>query len=108
MRMWLVNPKAMCKNHLLGEHLELHMVLGCLRKGKSITGYIENGLVDPSLLLNRHDELVKEMKCRGYNHLSPIAELPVNLPKGQIDREVNRLELINRCPKCRELRADLA
>ena len=100
MRMWLVDPKIMCKNHLLGEHLELHMLAGCLRKGKNIRGYIEGGLVDPSALLKRHDELVSEMKYRGYNHFSPIEELPHNLVKGQINPEENKLELIDRCSKC--------
>ena len=97
-----MDPKAMCKNHLLGEHLELHMLAGCLRKGKNINGYIEGGLVDPAILITRHDELVSEMKRRGYNHFSPIEGLPQNLVNGQIDREANRLELANRCSKCRE------
>ena len=37
MRMWLVPPSHMCRKHLLGEHVELHMLLGTLKKGKSIT-----------------------------------------------------------------------
>lgn len=30
MRMWMVDPKIMCRKHLLGEHLELHMLAGCI------------------------------------------------------------------------------
>ena len=61
MRMWLVTPKLMCDKHLLGEHVEMHMFVGCLLKGKSIQGYIDKGLVDVSLLTARHGALVKEM-----------------------------------------------
>jgi hypothetical protein len=65
MRMWLVDPKTMCRNHLLGEHVELHMLAGCLEKKKSIKAYIDKGLVDLGLITKRHDELVSEMKIRG-------------------------------------------
>ena len=32
MRMWLVPPQLMCDQHLLGEHLEMHMFIGTIRK----------------------------------------------------------------------------
>jgi hypothetical protein len=31
MRMWMVNPRIMCGNHLLGEHLETHMFYGIIK-----------------------------------------------------------------------------
>ena len=102
MRMWLVDPKTMCRKHLLGEHLELHMLAGCLEKGKNIDGFIEHGFVDPALLLQRHDHLVAEMKRRGYNHCSPVGTLPDILEKGHIDPETNKIELCRRCAECRE------
>jgi len=102
MRMWLVSPKIMCKNHLLGEHLELHMLAGCLRNGRNIKGYLEKGLVDPYLLTNRHEELVQEMERRGYKHSSPLNELPELPAKGHIDTNKNILELTSRCHKCKE------
>jgi hypothetical protein len=100
--MWLVEPKTMCRKHLLGEHLELHMLAGCLDKGKNIRGFVEHGFVDPTLLLERHDQLVYEMKQRGYNHCSPIGNLPQDMEKGHIDPEANRVELCGRCAECRE------
>jgi hypothetical protein len=100
--MWLVNPTTMCRNHLLGEHLELHMLANCLRNRKNIRGYIEKGLVDPSILMKRHKELVKEMKRRGYSHSSPISGLPELLVKGNINTNANLAELSSRCHKCRE------
>ena len=102
MRMWLVNPKIMCRNHLLGEHLELHMLASCLKNRKNIRGYIERDLVDPSLLVKRHEELVEEMKRRGYSHSSSINELPELIAKGHINNHVNLVELARRCHKCRE------
>jgi len=102
MRMWLVDPKTMCRKHLLGEHLELHMLAGCLNKGKNINGYIEKCFADPTLLRHRHGELVKEMKRRGYNHCSPVGKLPQTLRKGHFDTEANKFELCRRCAECRE------
>lgn len=36
MRMWMLPTAGMCRKHLLGEHVELHMLLGSLRRGKNI------------------------------------------------------------------------
>ena len=33
MRDWKVNPKLLCRQHLLGNHLEVHMFVGTLRRG---------------------------------------------------------------------------
>lgn len=107
MRMWLVDPQKMCRKHLLGEHVELHMLAGCLNKGKNISGFIENSFVDPTLLLPRHDELVREMQRRGYNHCSPVGNLPEALQKGHIDPKANIVELCRRCPECRKRLSDL-
>ena len=72
MRMWDLPPAHMCRKHLLGEHVEMHMLVGSFRKGTSLKGYLNNGLLDPSKVFQRHEELVAEMKSRGYNHKSPI------------------------------------
>ena len=99
--MWLVDPELMCRNHLLGEHLELHILASCLNEGKGIAGFIEYGLVDPSLLFNRHELLVKEMKKRGYRHYSPIGKLPDRLDRGHVDPGDNIEALAARCDQCR-------
>lgn len=44
MRMWMVPPELMCRQHLLGEHVELHMFVGAINKGTSVVtlpGYCE-------------------------------------------------------------------
>jgi hypothetical protein len=37
--MWMVDPRQMCRQHLLGEHNELHMFAGTMRKGIGLAGY---------------------------------------------------------------------
>jgi hypothetical protein len=98
MRMWNVNPRIMCRNHLLGEHLEMHMFVGCLNKGKSIEGYLD-GLLEIHNLKKRHRELVKEMGRRGYNHNSPLPKFKVK-KRGKINSKKSRKELLKRCKKC--------
>ena len=100
MRMWMVDPKIMCRQHLLGEHAELHMLIGTLQKGISVKGYLDDNLMEPESMYSRHDELVAEMGARGYNHKSPMKLLSVNMSR-KIDREAALRELLRRCPECR-------
>ena len=75
MRIWDIAPKELCRNHLLGEHRELHAIWSILTKGKK--GYAnhpetlrwKNKL---NALFLRHEKLVKEMKRRSYNHKSAL------------------------------------
>lgn len=70
MRMWMISPKLMCAKHLLGEHVELHMLAGCVYKAKSLDGFYEQGLLLPMQAPLRHERIVKEMESRGYTHNS--------------------------------------
>lgn len=104
MRMWLVNPKLMCDKHLLGEHVEMHMFAGCIRKGMSLQGYIDKGLYQPGWIGKRHDSLAAEMQERGMNHKSPLEleETPIKpLTEDFIWGSI--VNLGKRCEKCREL-----
>jgi hypothetical protein len=103
MRMWKVDPKLLCRKHLLGEHLEMHMFAGTLREGKKIDGYINGGLVEVHNILRRHDELAEEMKRRGYKHNYKPQLYDCQLWEcGCVDSEQNIVELYRRCPDCRE------
>lgn len=103
MRMWNVDPKLLCRRHLLGEHLETHYFIGTIQKGKSIKGYIDNGLVEVHNILRRHDELAEEMKRRGYKHNHKPQLYDCQLWEcGCVDSEQNIVELHRRCPNCRE------
>jgi len=103
MRQWMVDPKIMCRQHLLGEHLEHHMFVGTILKGGDITGFLANNLLEPSSLAIRHSQLVEEMKRRGYNHHSPLPHFEtVECPATFIDRSASLDELLRRCPECRQ------
>ena len=75
MRIWDIDPSELCRQHLLGEHRELHAIWAVLTKGK--TGYRNHPETlrwDGRLaaLYKRHDAEVVEMFSRGYNHKSPL------------------------------------
>lgn len=104
--MWLCPPRLMCREHLLGEHSELHQISGTLANhehGRAVVeGLAESGFVDTSLLEARHNELRLEMKRRGMDHGSPI-DPPEHDEVGSTDREAvveSLWELSRRCPDC--------
>lgn len=75
MRIWDIAPKKLCRNHLLGEHRELHAIWSVLTKNKK--GYSRHPETlrwrnKLAALHSRHQELVKEMENRGYNHNSNL------------------------------------
>jgi Zn-dependent M32 family carboxypeptidase len=100
--MWMVNPSIMCRQHLLGEHAEIHMFIGTINRKKSVKGYLQKGLLEVHNLFFRHNELVEEMKKRGYKHHSEVeVEWKTARKAGFIDRKPNLEELINRCSNCK-------
>lgn len=77
MRIWDVPPQALCRQHLLGEHRELHGLWNILTLGKK--GYSQHPetvrwVGRTRALWLRHEALVAEMGRRGYNHASPLDE----------------------------------
>ncbi len=95
----MVPPRQMCRRHLLGEHVEIHMAAASLRLGKSLSGFIEKGLLGLHSLRARHDALVREMLRRGYRHASPLGRIP-RRSGGRVDRRRNAAELAARCADC--------
>jgi len=100
MRMWMVDPRKMCDQHLLGEHVELHMLVGSLRRKKAITGFLKGGLVELHSIRTRHAELVIEMKNRGFRHASPLPSFRAGMA-GKVNPKQNLKELARRCDACR-------
>ena len=105
MRMWMVNPRIMCRKHLMGEHVETHMFVGSINRGNDIWGYVKNNLVEPNSLTERHDELSQEMIRRGYNHKSPIKEVDLSrlIEKeklAKVDSMKSLVDLLSRCKYC--------
>ena len=100
--MWMVDPRLMCRKHLLGEHVELHMLVASMRNGISLQGFFENKLIETHNVERRHQQLVQEMIRRGFNHASPLPKVP-RRRAGRVDRSANLVELARRCAQCREL-----
>ena len=75
MRIWDISPEKLCREHLLGEHHELHAIWAILTQGK--VGYSHHPETirwrgKLRALYHRHDLLVDEMIHRGYNHHSVL------------------------------------
>ena len=75
MRIWDIKPRRLCRNHLLGEHRELHCIWVVLTQGKK--GYSRHPETlrwrgHLKALYLRHTKLVAEMEYRGYRHKSPL------------------------------------
>ena len=88
MRIWDVPPSCLCRQHLLGEHRELHAVWNILTLGKKgYASHPETRRWEGKLkaLFNRHRALVEEMGRRGYNHRTPLDS---NLATGKATQDV--------------------
>ena len=97
--MWMVDPQVMCRKHLVGEHVEMHMLVGTIVRGKSLAGYVAKGLIDTTQIQSRHDALAQEMLARGYYHHSPLVMPPV-AAMGRVDSLASVKELARRCELC--------
>ena len=101
-RMWMVDPKIMCRQHLLGEHFETHVIATNIKKGRGIAGFIKNNAIEPQSVEKRHNELAAEMERRGMKHRSPLNFSTEIYPDFKIDRDVSLKLLLGRCPRCAE------
>lgn len=88
MRIWDIPPSLLCRQHLLGEHRELHAIWSVITKNKR--GYSKHpetvrwvGKLEA--LYIRHQALVQELEKRDYIHRS---DLPVHLAIGSETQNV--------------------
>lgn len=75
MRIWDIPPEKFCRNHLLGEHRELHAVWSIITNNKKAYSNHPEILRWKGKLRSlylRHDKLVAEMTIRGYKHHTPL------------------------------------
>lgn len=75
MRIWDLQPDILCRQHLLGEHRELHALWSIVTQDKK--GYRQHPETvrwegKMAALYLRHEALVKEMGQRGYMHKTPL------------------------------------
>ena len=74
------------RQHLLGEHVELHVLVNTIinkRKGRTDVVWINHPETrryedHVGMLYDRHDQQVKEMTKRGYNHKSSLTTIKHN------------------------------
>jgi len=75
MRIWDIPPEKFCRNHLLGEHRELHAVWSIITNNKKAYSNHPEILRWKGKLRSlylRHEKLVAEMTIRGYKHHTPL------------------------------------
>ncbi len=75
MRIWDIEPERLCRQHLLGEHRELHALWVILTEGKKgFARHPETARWRGKLkaLYKRHQALAAEMGRRGYRHNTPL------------------------------------
>jgi len=103
MRMRRLGPNCLCRQHLLGEHGELHSHRHVFVRGYRIAG--RRGQIDPLRMKIRHDALAAEMIRRGYKHNSPYT-LPDLSAYGDLSDwtldKADTAALLLRCPDCRK------
>jgi hypothetical protein len=100
LRIWDLDPSLLCRQHLLGEHRELHAIWNVITQGKK--GYSRHPETlrwkgKLAALHRRHSALVEEMGIRGYSHRSLLDK---NLATGKtcqdvfIDDPVSQLRML--------------
>lgn len=106
MRMWMIDPKLLCRQHLLGEHVELHMLVGHLARKRRLGLLAEYRYVEPTAIVSRHEAVAYELGRRGMDHQSPL-EGPLDLDhldeqefSATIDKAASVADLLDRCELC--------
>jgi len=83
------------------------MILGSIQVGITLGKYLTNRIVDPSMIKQRHDDIVEECRRRGwpsgYFHETPIDEEDLeglSLVVNPVDVETALEDLLARCDQC--------
>lgn len=93
MRVWDLPPNILCRNHLLGEHNEIHAIWNVITKNKK--GYsshpeTKRWIGKLKALYLRHSLIVIEMQNRGYKHKSTL-DKKLSTGKSMQDQFVNSI-----------------
>lgn len=98
-----IAAKRLCRQHLLGDHGELHKHRHAFERRYSIAG--RRGQIEPLSMQAWHDALAAEMVRRGYQHRSPYTTpaldyLPNEDLHGTVDRVATLELLAAKCCAC--------
>jgi len=105
--MWMIDPKLLCRQHLLGEHSELHKFIPSFNKKYKINNRVSPVVqIELSNYEKRHNDLAAEMLRRGFNHKSPLTApdfsyLPLEQYSAKVDINISLQDLVNRCSECK-------
>lgn len=102
MRIWDLDPEKLCRQHLLGEHSEIHALWVILSQGKK--GYANHPETrrwrgKERALFLRHQRIVAEMIARGYRHNSPLdpaLATGLEVQDEYVDRPEEQIEILRR------------
>jgi hypothetical protein len=101
-RIWCVPVSELDRQHLLGEHAELHYIVGALLgKYKAYRNHPETLRFQNRLdeLYFRHQEQVQEMIKRGYKHDSPFSQSSKPYTYTEEEYQRDHAELVKRQTK---------
>ena len=110
-RMWMIDPRLLCRQHLLGEHGEIHKHRHNFVKRHSMRGRI--GQIEPLRMKQRHDELASEMLRRGMDHRSPydqpfLSYLSDEERLSRVNIKESKRVLRKRCKECERIQNENA
>ncbi|MBU2537847.1 MAG: pyrimidine dimer DNA glycosylase/endonuclease V [Proteobacteria bacterium] len=99
MRVWDIHPGFLNRQSLLGEHREIHAIHTIIIQGKK--GYSRHPETlrwqgHLGALRLRHEQVVTEMRVRGFNHFSPLPASGTEIiwPSVFIDAPSRQFELL--------------
>ena len=103
MRMWMVDPSLLCKNHLLGEHYELHCIIGAIETNPEwVKRLIKHGYIEMDKIESRHRKLVRDGRFKDKTPLKfDYSKVSKQFPPGEVDREKSIRDLKQRCEHCK-------
>lgn len=105
MRMYMIDPKKICLQHLLEEHRSCHVFAVGMKERKSITGLVKSNAIEPTSIKARHDALADEIVSRGYDHNSNLTQPEIGYLKPEeanykIDVQAAEKLLMDSCEEC--------
>jgi hypothetical protein len=98
-RIWCVPVSELDRQHLLGEHAELHCIVGALLgKYKAYRNHPETLRFKDNIeqLYSRHAEQVAELAKRGYKHNSPLPSSNQPFTFTEIEYRRDHADLVRR------------
>lgn len=104
MRVWDIDPSLLCRNHLLGEHREIHAIYAIIvysKKGYSNHPETNRWRNHLWALYLRHEKVAEEMKRRGWNHHSNLGLIKDNQHQNKLINTIEEQVEILKNKKCK-------